>query len=140
MSGFLFWLNGPIHWMSKRQSITARSSAEAEIYATDECVKGLLHLSFLVDGLNLSKLIMPRPINVYNDNAACVQWAVNLTSKGLRHIQMRENAVRESVQNKFVTIKHIKGQVNLSDLFTKEDKDVGHFIAIRNLLVSGPPQ
>jgi hypothetical protein len=36
ISGFMIWLSGPLHWMSKRQSITARSSAEAEIYAIDE--------------------------------------------------------------------------------------------------------
>ena len=35
ISGFMIWLGGPLHWQSKRQSITARSSAEAEIYAID---------------------------------------------------------------------------------------------------------
>ena len=34
-------LFGPLHWFSKHQSVTAGSSAEAEIYATDECVKFL---------------------------------------------------------------------------------------------------
>jgi Reverse transcriptase (RNA-dependent DNA polymerase). len=33
ISGFLLWFGGPLHWVSKRQSITARSSTEAEIYA-----------------------------------------------------------------------------------------------------------
>ena len=73
-------------------------------------------------------------------NAACVQWAVNLTSKGLRHIQIRENAVRESVQNGFASIKHIQGSLNLSDMFTKEDKDVGHFLTIRNIVMSPSPK
>ena len=31
VSGFLLWLGGPIHWISKRQSIIAWSSAEAEM-------------------------------------------------------------------------------------------------------------
>jgi hypothetical protein len=34
----------PIHWLSKGQTFTAESSAEAEIYATDECIKFLLKL------------------------------------------------------------------------------------------------
>ena len=38
VSGFLVWLGGPIHWVSKRQSFTARSSTESEIYATNECI------------------------------------------------------------------------------------------------------
>jgi hypothetical protein len=44
MSAFYVDLLGPIHWMSKRQTVTAGSSAEAEIYATDECVKFFLEL------------------------------------------------------------------------------------------------
>ena len=54
ISGYLTWFLGPIHWTSKRQTITARSSAEADIYATDECIKSLQHLSYLIHGLNLT--------------------------------------------------------------------------------------
>ena len=36
LSGYLLWLGGPLHWSAKRQGITARSLAEAEIYATDD--------------------------------------------------------------------------------------------------------
>ena len=135
ISGFLTYFMGPIHWTSKRQSITARSSAEAEIYATDECVKSLQQLSFIVDGLKLKPLIMPSPTIIHNDNSACVQWSVNLTTKGLRHIQIRENAVRESVQSGFIKVKHIEGKRNLSDMFTKEDRDIGHFLEVRNLVL-----
>ena len=59
--------------------------------------------------------------------------------KGLCHLQIRENAVRESIDSKFITLKHIAGAVNPSDLFTKEDKDVAHFLAIRDVLVTTPP-
>lgn len=45
MSAYYIDLLGPLHWLSKRQSVTAGSSAEAEIYATDECVKFLLELN-----------------------------------------------------------------------------------------------
>ena len=136
LSGFLLWHQGPLHWVSKRQTITARSTAEAEIYATDECVKALLHLKQLVSGLKLTQEIMPPPTIIHNDNAACVNWSHNMTTKGLRHIQIRENAVRESVQDGFVDIKHVAGDLNLSDLFTKEDKDDNHFIKIRDILVT----
>jgi hypothetical protein len=136
LSGFLLWINGPLHWMLKRQTITARSSTEAEIYATDECVKALIHLKMLLDGLGLANEFMLQPNTIYNDNNACVQWSRNSTTKGLRHVQIRENAIRESVQNGFVCIKHIAGKVNMSDLFTKEDKDDTHFISICDHLLS----
>lgn len=136
MSGYLLWLGGPVHWTSKRQSITARSSAEAEIYATDECTKQLIHISYIIEGFHLIEEIMKPPTIIFNDNNACVCWSKNTTTKGLRHIQMRENAVRESVLNDFITVKHIEGKLNLSDMFTKEERDVEHFIRIRDFVLS----
>ncbi len=44
MSAFYVDLFGPLHWMSTQQTATAGSSAEAEEYATNECVKFLLEL------------------------------------------------------------------------------------------------
>lgn len=38
MSTFYIDLLTPLHWMSKCQTVTAGSSAEAEIYITKECV------------------------------------------------------------------------------------------------------
>jgi hypothetical protein len=130
ISGYLIWLGGPVHWISKRQSITARSSTEAEIYATDKCTKNLIQLSHIIKGLHLTHDIMQPPTPIYNDNSACVCWTKATTTKGLQHIQMRENAVREGVQEDFITVLHIKGKVNLADMFTKEDKDTEHFIRI----------
>ena len=136
LSGYLIWLGGPLHWSSKRQAITARSSAEAEIYATDECVKQLQHLHHIFEDLNVLPLTMPGTTDVYNDNSACVYWAHSMTSKGLRHIQIRENAVRESIQSKLVDVKHIAGAINLADLFTKEQKCSEHFLLIRDICMS----
>ena len=70
---------------------------------------------------------------------ACVQWSHNKTTKSIRHIQIRENAVRESVQDGTVIVLHVAGKLNPADIFTKEDKDTTHFIIIRDTLVSPPP-
>ena len=136
MSGYLIWCNGPIHWTTKRQTITARSSAEAEIYATDEATKIILYIRHILKDLNLLKIFMPTATNVYNDNAACVCWSSNMTTKGLRHVQIRENAVRESIKCKIIKVLHIEGKINPSDLFTKEDKDSQHYLNLRNLLLT----
>ena len=63
-----------------------------------------------------------------------------MTTKGLRYIQIRENAVQESVLSNFVVIKHIEGKITLADIFTKEDKDCAHFISIRDMLVQDVPK
>ena len=140
ISGFLLWLHGPLHWQSKRQAITARSLAEVEIYATDECLKQVIHVTNLIEGLLLDNELLHLPTPLYNDNSACVCWSKSTTTKGLRHIQIRENAIRESVINDFVSVQHIAGKDNLSDMFTKEEKDVGHFLKVRDFVVTEPPQ
>ena len=78
---------------------------------------------------------MPGTTTIFNDNNACVNWSKKCTTKGLRHIQMRENLVRENVENKFISVKHVGGKVNLADLFTKEMKDTTHFVELRNLML-----
>ena len=60
LSGFIIFFNGQLHWISKQQRITARSSVEVEIYATDKCVKNVLRLKHLImdsDVTNISPLL-----------------------------------------------------------------------------------
>jgi hypothetical protein len=135
MSAYYIDLLGPLHWLSKRQTVTAGSSAEAEIYATDECVKFLLELVQLFEFLQIKDIFMPTTSIIYNDNQACINWSKGHTTKGLRHIQMKENRVRENVSNNFVEIHHVNGKVNLADLFTKEMKDTGHFVELRDIMM-----
>jgi hypothetical protein len=135
MSAFYVDLLGPLHWLSKCQTVTAGSSAEAEIYATDECTKFLLELDQLVDFLQVKQIFMPSTTTIYNDNNALCQLVEKATTKGLRHIQMRENRVRENVQRGFVKICHVNGKINLADLFIEEMRDTSHFVELRDLMM-----
>ena len=140
ISGYIILFNGPLHWSSKRQKVTARSSVEAEIYATGDCVKELLRIKNICDDLNIRHILMPnKPLNIYNDNNACVCWSKATTTKGLRHITIRENAIRESVDSKFINVLHVSGKTNLADIFTKEMKDAAQFILLRDFVVTDPP-
>jgi hypothetical protein len=86
--------------------------------------------------LNLTNDVMYPPTPIYNDNSACICWSKATTTKGLCHIQMRENAVCEGVQDDFITVLHIEGKLNLADMFMKEDKDTNHFIQIRDFIMT----
>ena len=59
--------------------------------------------------------------------------------KGLRHIQIHKNAIREAIAANIIQVKHIAGSVNLADLFTKEDKDAQQFISLRDQLMEPLP-
>jgi len=113
--------------------------AEAEIYTTDEWVKFLLELSQLFEFLEVRDIFMPITLVIYNDNKACVEWSKNTTTKGLHHIQIKENPIREIIQSKFISIAHVDGKINLADIFTKEMKDVTHFVALRDLFMQPHP-
>jgi len=63
----------------------------------DECAKFLLELEQLLDFLEVKHLFMPSTNIIYNDNKAYVNWSKTCTTKGLRHIQVKENCVRENV-------------------------------------------
>jgi len=106
MSAFYIDLLSPVHWLSKRQSVTAGSSAEAEIYATDECVKFLLELHQIFTFLDVQSIFLPGTTVIYNDNQACVNWSKCSTTKGLCHIQMKENRVRENIAKQFIRLSH----------------------------------
>ena len=138
MSGHMIFLYGPLHWQSKRQTVTARSSAEAEIYATDECVRELIYLRKIYTGLGLRKQLFGKPTTIKNDNMTCVQWCKNRTTRTIRHIQLRDNVVREEVQRGRIKIEHIPGKENIADIFTKEDKDKQHFTTLRNKILYPP--
>ena len=75
MSGHLLSLHGPLHWLSKPQTVTARSSAEAEIYATDKYVKDMQFITHIIQDLGLSESLVSPPVLILNNNMACVQWS-----------------------------------------------------------------
>jgi hypothetical protein len=84
MSAYYIDLFGPLHWVSKRQKVTAGSSAEAEIYTMDECIKFLLELVQVMEFLEVKHIFMPDTNIVYNNSQACVNWSKQCTTKGLR--------------------------------------------------------
>ncbi len=114
---------------------TAGSSVEAEIYATNECVKFLLELVQLFEFLGVKDLFMPGVNIIYNDNQACINWSKSSTTKSLRYIQMKKNHVRENIAKQSVSIHHIDGKINLADFFMKEMKDTSHFVVLRDLMM-----
>ena len=139
IAGHVILLGGPIHWQAKRQTFTARSSPDAEIGAVDECTKVLMQIRNILKDMHLFQKYTNGRIMIHNDNAAAVDWSHNMTTKGLRYLQIRENAVREEIASGLINVKHIPGKDNCSDMFTKEDKDPNHFLACRDTLLHSIP-
>ena len=72
------------------------------------------------------------PTPVFNDNLGSVDWSKGTSTKGMRHMNIRDCAIRDSLQASEIDICHIDGRVNPSDIFTKEMRDTAHFCTLRD--------
>jgi hypothetical protein len=140
MSGaIIFCSGGPLTWKAERQERTSLSTCEAEIRATNmgSCLTVnlrnlILHLQSIGYPIDDTNTATP----LYNDNEACVKWCHNLTTKGNRHIEHRENATREWVADGSIAVSHVSTKCNISDIFIKEMRDGANFLRLRDSFMS----
>ena len=103
--------------------------------ATNECTTELQSIKHSSHNIGISEAYSRTKI--YNYNKAYIQWAASVTSKGIKHLNLRENMVRECHQSKDVDVEHIPGIINPSNIFTKEMNDNTHFRNLRySMMVS----
>jgi hypothetical protein len=76
-----------------------------------------------------------KPTPIYNDNHGTVEWSHSFSAKGMHHLNIQENAVREAQQLQEVSIGHIDGTCNPANIFTKEFKSDSTFCSLRDLLL-----
>lgn len=129
ISGWLALHSGsPIAWGCHCHKHTAQSSCEAEVHTINEA-KLIIQLKLLFRDLYLP---IKSPIKLYDDNQGAVQWSKGTTTKKMKWIDLREKIVRENVVRKTISVNHVPGLNNLSDIFTKEFRDVSRFLALRD--------
>lgn len=118
VTGFVVFLaGGPIAWSSKKQSIVAVSSTEAEYVALSEVVKEVVYLRALLTEMGLAP---SGPTTVYEDNHSAIKLSGNATSsKRTKHIDVRHHHVRDMVQAGEVEVSPIATVDQLADIFTK---------------------
>jgi hypothetical protein len=137
--GIIFKNGGPLGWLGERQDRTSLSSCEAEIRATNATSKKVVDFRNLSRSVSDAGYVIPdvdAPTFLFNDNEACVRWSHNMTSKAARHIELRENSVREWVQDGTIEVEHVSGKINPADIFTKEMRDGAHFRRLRDSFMS----
>ena len=85
--------------------------------ATNECATKLQYLKHRANDIDITEVYAITKI--CNINKAAVQWADSVASKGIKHLNFRENMVYGCNQSKDVDADHIPGIINPSDIFTK---------------------
>ena len=85
--------------------------------------------------LGLPDVLRPTPL--YNDNNGAIEWSEGVSiSKKMRHLNIRECAVRGAQNSKEVAVATIPGHSNIADLFTKEFKSDSVFRKLVDFILS----
>ena len=129
---FIMNAGAQIAWGCARHKDTAQSSCQAEVHSINETTRLLLEYRLLSRDLGIP---VTRPITIKNDNQGVIDWSKGTTNKKMRWVDLRENLVLENVLAKTIQVSHIPGKANLSDIFTKEFRDVNQFLFLQDLFM-----
>jgi hypothetical protein len=119
----------PVHYKTQTTSVAmaqpslgtdgnvCTSSTEAEIYGTSNASQHIMHVSYIVEELGYK---FPVPFTLLMDNAAAEIFCLNTASyTRLKHIDLRQQWVRNIRNANIMKPKHINTKLNLADMFTK---------------------
>nr|GEX13163.1 putative ribonuclease H-like domain-containing protein [Tanacetum cinerariifolium] len=115
-----------ISWKSKKQTVVARSSAEAEYRAMASVTCEIMWLVNLFRDL---KLNISKPVTIFCDNKAAIQIASSLVFHDrTKHFEIDLHFIRDKIIEGVIKPLNIDSANQLADIFTKgadvvQDKD-----------------
>lgn len=117
-SGYVVMMcGGAVSWQSKKQTLTAQSSTEAEYIALSCAVKETIWLNSLAEEIAPE---LKQTVTLMCDNQGAIQLA---KSEGYRsrskHIALKYHHIRENVANKDIDLQHIGTEEMIADSLTK---------------------
>lgn len=108
--------NNIISWSSKRQSIVALSTAEAEYIGMTEAMKANIHFNGIMKELRLDVTYG----KICSDNMAALQLGSHkIHHQRTKHIDIRYHFMREKVLNREIKLDYINTKYNVADCLTK---------------------
>lgn len=117
-TGFCTFVGGNlVTWKSKKQTVVARSSAEAEYRAMASTACELIWLKTLLKDLGVE---CTKPITLHCDNQAAMHIVANpVFHERTKHIEIDCHFIRDQVQSKVLTTAYVRSGDQLADIFTK---------------------
>ena len=117
-SGYCTFVGGNlVTWRSKKQSVVARSSAEAEFRAIAHGICEAIWIRRLLEDLNITG---PLPMKVYCDNKAAISIAHNpVLHDRTKHVEVDKHFIREKVDNGLICMTYVPINEQTADILTK---------------------
>jgi len=118
-------------WSSKKQSIVALSTCEAEYVAAaaSTCQSVRFRNIMTQIGFNLDV-----PIKIYVDNVSAINLAKNVVfHQKTKHIDIRYHFLRDQVGKNMIKLEYCRSEYHIADIFTTALK-IDAFIKLRDLL------
>ncbi|KAL5747588.1 hypothetical protein ACOSQ2_024885 [Xanthoceras sorbifolium] len=117
-SGYVFNIgSGAVSWSSKKQSVVALSSTEAEYIALSAAGCQALWLRWTLQEMKCSQ---EKETMLYCDNNSAIALSKNPVFHGKsKHIRIKYHYIRDLIKNGEIMVKHWKTQHQLADIFTK---------------------
>lgn len=114
----IYFMSNPIAWFSRLQSIPAKSTAEAEWYAVDSCLREMLWIRTLIEELKFRV----NYINIYSDNLSTIKICNTLNqtpSLRTKHVERTYYYIHYYIKNNTAKLIYIPTQDQPADVLTK---------------------
>jgi DNA-binding PadR family transcriptional regulator len=113
-----------ISWSSKKQSVVALSTCEAEYYALTEGGKEAIHLNRLVWEIQNQRPVPDDEklpcLTLFCDNQSTIFVAKNPAEhKMIKHIDLRHKWIQERVERGDFEVGYVSTKEQVADIFTK---------------------
>lgn len=117
-SGYCIFVGGNlVSWRSKKQSVVARSTAEAELRSMASGLCELMWLRLLLTELQMFK---GEPLQLYCDNQATINIVNNpVQHDRTKHIEIDRHFIREKLEEGTLQVNFVRSGDQLADILTK---------------------
>lgn len=117
-SGIICMFKGAaVSWKSKKQTIVATSSAEAEYVALSQTVKELIWLKRLAECFGIKD---KKALKVFSDSQSAIAMITKpKLGNRSKHIDTKYHHVKDAVSRSVIQLEYVPSEVNATDILTK---------------------
>lgn len=112
-----FVLGNPVTWATRKQTIVASSSFDAEYIAASEATKEAIWLKALIEDFDIKN---DDSVPIYEDNQSVIKTVDSpQINKRSKHIVIKYMFLRDNVQKNVISFQYVNSANQTADILTK---------------------